>query len=57
MVGYFLSQLKPSGLSIFSSEKGLGLRSRPFSQLRIRAPRALSYTGLHNDVSVSTSLT
>ena len=33
MVGYVLSQLKPSEVYILSCGKGLGLRPRPFSQL------------------------
>ena len=35
MVGCVLSQLKPSELYIPSCKKGLGLRPRPFSQLRM----------------------
>ena len=35
MVGCVLSQLKPSEFYILSFEKGLGLRPRPFSKLRI----------------------
>ena len=35
MFGCVLSQLKPSEFYILSCEKGLGLRPRPFSQLRM----------------------
>ena len=35
MVGCVLSQLKPSEVYILSCEKGLGLRPRPYSQLRM----------------------
>ena len=35
MVGFVLSQLKPSELYNLSCENGLGLRPRPFSQLRL----------------------
>ena len=35
MVGCVLSQLKPSELYILSFEKGFGLRSRPYSELRM----------------------
>ena len=44
MFEFVSSQLKPSEFYILSCEKGLGRRPRPFSQLRMRAPRALSYT-------------
>ena len=44
MVGCVLNQLKPSDLYILCCEKGLSLRPPPFPQLRMRAPRALSYT-------------
>ena len=36
MVGCVLSQLKPSGISILTCEKGLGFRPRPISQLRMQ---------------------